>query len=129
LDNPTRLRTFVPDTGNHPPGMTLPRTAWVWLNHLRTAVGYFRSCFHKWSMPTSAACEGSAEEQTADHVVIQCPIHPPPHGLHGLTVLDDETIEWLLNACRELWCGQAVDSNNSLKRSMFLQLLIHRKTA
>jgi len=44
----------------------------------------------------SAACEGGAE-QTVDHVVLQCPIHRPPHGLHGLTVLDDETTEWLLN--------------------------------
>jgi len=25
-----------------------------------------------------------------------------PHGLHGLTVLDDETIEWLLNTCPEI---------------------------
>jgi len=23
------------------------------------------------------------------------------HGLHGLTVLDDETIDWLLNTCPE----------------------------
>jgi len=39
------------------------------------------------------------EEQTVNHVVLHCPIHRPPHGLHGLTVLDDETIEWLLNTC------------------------------
>jgi len=26
LDNLTRLRTFIPDIGTHPPGMTLPRT-------------------------------------------------------------------------------------------------------
>jgi len=29
-------------------------------------------------------------------------IHLPPHGQHGLTVLDDETIEWLLNTCLEV---------------------------
>jgi len=28
---------------------------------------------------------------TVDHVLLQCPIHWPPCGLHGLTVLDDET--------------------------------------
>jgi len=61
----------------------------------------------------SAACECGAEEQIVDHVVLQCPIH---RTLHGLTVLDDETIEWLLNTCPEIWCGQAVDCNNSLKR-------------
>jgi len=45
-------------------------------------------------MAPSAACECGAEEQTAGHVVLQCPIHRP-HGLHGLTVLDNETTEWL----------------------------------
>jgi len=43
-----------------------------------------------------------AEEQTVDHVVLQCQIHRPPHGLHGLTILDDETTEWLLNTCPEI---------------------------
>jgi len=59
-------------------------------------------------MASSATCECGAE-QTVDHVVLHCPIHRPPHGLHGLTVLDDETTEWLLNTCPEIWRGQAVD--------------------
>ena len=75
LVNPTRLRTFILNTGTHCPGMTIPRTAWVQLNRLRTGVGRFRSCLHKWSMASSAACECGAEEQTVDHVVLQCPIH------------------------------------------------------
>jgi len=29
----------------------------------------------------------------------------PPHGLHSLTVLDDETTEWLLNTCPKIWRG------------------------
>jgi len=78
----------------------LPRRAWIWLNRLRTGVGRFRSCLYKWGMASSAACECGAE-QTVDHVVLQCPIHRPPHGLHGQTVLDDETTEWLLNICPE----------------------------
>jgi len=101
-DNPTRLRTLFPDTGTPPPGMTLPRKAWVRLNRLRTGVGRFCSCLCKWGMASSAACDCGAEEQTVDHVVLQCPIHRPPHGLHGLTVLDDETTEWLLNTCPEI---------------------------
>jgi len=59
-------------------------------------------------MAFPAAFECGAEEQTVDHIVLQCPIHPPLHGLHGLTVLDDETIERLLNTCPEIVCGQAV---------------------
>ena len=58
-------------------------------------------------------CECGAEEQTVDHYVHQWPIHQPSHGLHRLTVLYDETIEWLLKTWSS---GQAVDSNNSLKR-------------
>jgi len=101
-DNLTRLRILIPDTGTHPPGMTLPRRACVQLNRLRTDVGRFRSCLYKWGMTSSAACECGKEEQTVHHVVLQCPIHRPPHGLHGLTVLDDETTKWLLNTCPEI---------------------------
>jgi len=82
--------------------MAPPKTAWIQLNRLRTGVGSFRSCLHQWGMASSAACECGAEEQTIDHVVLQCPIHRPPHGFHGLTILDDETIEWLLNTCPEI---------------------------
>jgi len=101
-DNPTTLRTLIPDTGTHTPRMTLQSRAWVRLNRLRTSVGRFRSCLYKWGMASSPACECGAEEQTVDHVVLQCPIHRPPHGLHGLTVLEDETNEWLLNTCPEI---------------------------
>jgi len=62
----------------------------------------------------SAAYKDGAEEQTVDHVVLQCPIHRPSHGLHGLTVMDDEPIELLLNTCLEISCGQAVVWKNSL---------------
>ena len=73
-DNPTRLRTIIPDTGAHTLGMTLPRRAWVRLNRLRTGVGRFCSCLYKWGMASSADCECGAEEQTVDHVVLQYPI-------------------------------------------------------
>jgi len=53
-------------------------------------------------MDSSAACECGAEEQTVDHVVFQMFNPLAPHGLHGLTVLDDETTEWLLNICPEI---------------------------
>ena len=48
---------FHPWHRHHPPGMALPRTAWVRLNRLRTGVGRFSSCLYKWGMACSAACE------------------------------------------------------------------------
>ena len=67
------------------------RVAWVKLNHLKTGVGRFHLSKHKWGLAPSVNCECGAAEQTADHVLIACPIHRAPHGAQGLTVLDDET--------------------------------------
>ena len=44
LESTTRFHIFIP---THPPGMALPRTACVQLNHLHTGVTRFRSCLHK----------------------------------------------------------------------------------
>jgi len=68
-DNPTRLRTLIPEYGRYP-GMTIPRRAWALLHLLHTSVGRFLSCLYKWGMASSAACECCAEEQTLDHVVL-----------------------------------------------------------
>jgi len=51
-----RLHTFIPDIGIHPPRMALPRTAWVWLNHLRINVRRFCSSLHIWGRAPSMAC-------------------------------------------------------------------------
>ena len=94
-ENASRLRVFVPETSARPVGMGLPRVAWVKLNRLRTGVGRFHSSMHKWGLAPSPNCECGSSEQTADHVLIACPIHRAPHGARGLTVLDDETRCWL----------------------------------
>ena len=89
--NASWLRAFVPGTGARPVGMGLPRAAWVKLNRLQTSVGQFHSSMHKWGLAPSPNCECDASEQTAEHVLIMCPIHRAPHGARGLMVLDDET--------------------------------------
>jgi len=90
-------RHRYPPSRNDPPKKSLG-PAWPPPHRCRT----FRSCLYKWGMASSVACECGAEEQTVDHVVLQCLIHRLPRGLHGLTVLDDETIEWLLSTCPEI---------------------------
>jgi len=112
FDSIMRLHTFAP----HPSATTLSRTAWVRLNSFYTDVARFCSCLHKLGIAPSVACECSAEVQTVDHVVLQCPIHRPLVGLRGLTVPDDVAIDWLLNNCDRIWCAQAMDWTNWLKR-------------
>ena len=96
-ENASRLRAFVPRTSARPVGMGLPRAAWVKLNRLRTGVGRFHLCMHKWGRAPSPNCDCGASERTADYVLTACPIHRAPHGARGLTVLDDETRCWLNN--------------------------------
>ena len=99
-EDASRLRAFVPKTGVRPVEMDLPRAAWVKLNRLRTDVGRFHSSMHKWGLASSPNCECDASEKTAEHVLIACLIHRPPHGVRGLTVLDDKIGCWLNNTTR-----------------------------
>jgi len=101
-ESPVRLRSFVPDADSHPIGFHLPRLAWVRLNRLRTGVGLFRSTLHKWGVATSASCECGLGEQTADHVILDCPIYHVPNGVRGLLDLDKDTIQWLLKSCPDV---------------------------
>ena len=96
-ENASRLHAFVPQTGARCVGMGLPQAAWVKLNCLQTGVRRFHSSMHKWGLASSLNCECGASKQTEDHVLIACPIYRAPHGVPGLTVLDDKTQCWLNN--------------------------------
>ena len=74
-ENNFRLRAFVLGTGARPVTMGLPRATWVKLNRLGIGVGRFHSSMHKWGLAPSPNCECGASEQTADHVLTECPIH------------------------------------------------------
>ena len=89
------LRAFIPRTSTRPMGMGLPRSSWVRLNRLRAGVGCFQSFMHKWCLAPTSNCECGAAEQTAEHIVLTCPVHRAPTGIRGLTVLDVDTRCWL----------------------------------
>ena len=93
--NALSLHAFIPKASSRPLGMGLPRAAWVKLNRLRSGVGRFCSSMYKWGLAPLANCECGASEQTADHIILQCPIHRAPRGMFSLMVLDDETRCWL----------------------------------
>ena len=93
--NALSLHAFIPKANSRTLGMGLPKAAWVKLNRLRSGVGRFCSSMYKWGLAPLANCECGASEQTADHIISQCPIHRAPRGMFGLMVLDDETRCWL----------------------------------
>ena len=55
--------------------MSLIRTVWIKLNRLHTGVGHFGLSMRKRDIASSAKCECGAGEQTADHIILACPIH------------------------------------------------------
>ena len=75
--------TVLPDCA--PLSLMQDLTHWDWL------------C-HKWGMAPSAICECGVEDQTADPIMQRCQ-YSPPNGVHGLQVLDDDIIKWLLTSC------------------------------
>ena len=95
-ENAFRLRAFVPGTGARLVDIGLSRAAWVKLNRLRTGVGRFHLSMHKWVLLLHriASVAPQSKPQTC---TTACPIHRVPHGVRGLTVLDDETRCWVNN--------------------------------
>ena len=104
--NALSLHAFIPKASFRPLGMGLPRAAWVKLNRLRSGVGRFCLFMYKWGLAHLANCECGASEQTADHIISQCPIHRAPRGMFGLMVLDDETRCWLKSLTVSIWPKQ-----------------------
>ena len=62
---------------------------------LRAGVGCFQSFMHKWGLAPTSNFECGASEQTAEHIILTCPVHRAPTGIRGPTVLDVDTRCWL----------------------------------
>jgi len=82
LENTTKPRIF-PDFTTHPPGMALEQRG----SGLTATAPVSNVCTPAF---TNGVCPPSAVSGCS---VLRCRIHRTPHGVRGLTVLDNETIE------------------------------------
>ena len=59
----------------------------------------------RWGLSKSPACDCGADQQTANHIITECPLNRPPNGLHGLIDVDADaaTREWLLSKFPEIY--------------------------
>ena len=100
----SRLHEYITSQSRSSPGSDLPWQAWVKLNRLHTGVGRFNADMWRWGLSKSPACNCGVDQQTANHIIMECPLYHPPNGLHGLTDVDADaaTREWLLSKFPEI---------------------------
>ena len=55
------------------PGSDIPRQAWVKLNRLCAGIGRFNADMWRLGLSKSAACDCGADQQTANHIITECP--------------------------------------------------------
>ena len=87
----SRPREYIVSPSKFCPGSDLPQQGWVKLNRLRTRVGHFNDGMWRWGLSKSPACNCGADQQTANHIITECPVYRPPNGLHGLIDVDADT--------------------------------------
>ena len=85
----SELCLFVPRPSIRQFGIGLPRLVWIQLNRLRTGVGRFQSSLHKLARCSYTNLWVWRIDQTAAHVILECPLHRVPRGYHGLLIVDD----------------------------------------
>ena len=98
-ENTFRLHLFIAAISSVPFEMFFPRPPWVRLNRLRISFGLFCSTMHKWGMAPTTVCESGAKEQTAEHVMLSCPIYHHPNGARVLSAVDKNLVPWLTDTC------------------------------
>ena len=94
----SRLRFFIPDAGPCPTGIGSAKTNVDEAKPPSNRCWALLLILAQWGMAPSAICECGVEGQTADHIIQRCQ-YLAPNGVHGLQVLDDDTIKWLSTSC------------------------------
>ena len=62
---------------------------------LQTGVRHFHLFMYKWGLAPSPNCKRGITEQTADHVIFSCLIHPAQEEHMVCIFFDDVTLCWL----------------------------------
>ena len=77
-----------------PAGVNLPRRDWVALNRARSGVGRTKDNLCKWGYILSAQCPCGHPEQTMNHILTSCPLHP--HCTEeDLLEVTDQALRWI----------------------------------
>ena len=71
----SRLRRFILNPTDTPPGHQLKRSNWTKLNRVRSGAGMFRNTIAKFGWIDSPTCNCNTAPQTADHLMC-CPLLP-----------------------------------------------------
>ena len=75
---------------------TGPQRVTVGYTRLRTGVGRFNHNMKRWGLRPSAACTCGHPDQTAHHVIHDCPtLSPPDTTTIDLTNPNPDTVNWL----------------------------------
>ena len=97
------LQDSVLPSLTHPPGMALPRTAWSGSTASEPVTDISAPVCMNGVRPLLRLV--SAAKKIESLIMLSSNVQSmarPSNGLHGLMVLDDETIKWLFNTCPEI---------------------------
>ena len=109
---PTKLRISSPTPASTHAGVPKQPGSGLTASHLP----YIRR------KASTADCECGREEQTVDHVFFQCPIHRPPHGLHGLHGSGRWDNRMAAQHLPKIWCCQAVVRRTGSKKKILADI-------
>jgi len=62
---------------------------------LRTGIGRFGTCLHRWGILDTPKCICGAEEQSTNRIIFDCNILRRPNCLEGLRFPDINNTKWL----------------------------------
>ena len=99
------------------------------LNRLRTGVEHFNA--DMWRLSKSPAYNCRADQQTANHIIMECHLYGPPNGLHCDGLIDVDAVaathEWLLSKSPEIYFFWSFGFTRKKKKKMHMSMNFQTK--